>query len=103
MPDKLSEGLFKPVAFPSNLMLPQSHVRFEIPIDELDTPPILIQPHHLSRRHIRQIGHQEFCVTRADVTPGFAQHQGHFSNVAKTQAFGIHPNGRKPKRSAAQA
>jgi hypothetical protein len=73
------------------LMLAQSEVRFQIPIDELDTPPILIQPYHLSRRHIWQIGHQELGLPWADVTPGFAQHQGQFSNIAKTEAFGIDP------------
>lgn len=75
------------------LMLAQAQVRFQISIDQLDMPPELVQPYDLPRRHIRQIGYQEFCVARADVTPGFAQHQGHFSNVAKTQTFGINPIG----------
>ena len=87
------KGLFMPFQVATHLMLAQAEVRFQISIDELDTPAELVQPHDLPRRHIRQIGHQELCVSRADVTPGFAQHQGHFSNVAKTQAFGINPIG----------
>ena len=88
-----AKGLFKPIHVTSHLMLSQPQIRFQISIDELDTPAILVQPYHLSRSHIRQIGHQEFCVARADVTPGFTQHQGHVSNVAKTEAFGIDPIG----------
>jgi len=87
------EGFFMPLQVAAHLMLAQSEIRFQAPIDDLDTPPELIQPNHLSRRHIWQIGHPEFCVARADVTPGFTQHQGHFSNVAKTKAFSIDPIG----------
>jgi len=75
------------------LMLTQAQVRFQVPIDEFDTPSELVQPHHLSCRYLWQIGHQEFRVARADVTPGFAQHQGDLSNVAQTKGFGIDPIG----------
>ena len=86
-----AKRLFKWVAITSNLMLAQSQVRFQISIDELYIPAILVQPYHLSCGHIRQIGQQELCVARADVPPGFAEHQAHVSNVAQTQVFGIDP------------
>jgi len=76
-----------PTQVTPHLMLAQPEVRFEIPIDEFDTPTILVPPPHLSRRHIRQMGHPEVGVSRSDVTPGFAHHQGHFSNIAKTEAW----------------
>jgi hypothetical protein len=81
------------------VMLTQAQVRFQVPIHEFDTPPELVQPDHLSRRYIWQIGHQEFRVTRADVTPGFAQHQGDVSNVAQTKVFGIDPIGLTASRA----
>ncbi len=80
---RYAKGLFHLISVPPHLVLAQSEVRFQIPIDELHTPPVLVDAHHLSRRRIGQIGHQEFGMLRAHVTPGFAQHQGDISNVVK--------------------
>ena len=78
-----AKGLFHLISVPPHLVLAQAEVRFQVPIDELHTPPVLVDSYHLSGGRIRQIGHQEFGMFRAHVTPGFAQHQGDISNVVE--------------------
>ena len=76
-----AKGLFHLISVPPHLVLAQAEVRFQIPIDELRTPPVLVNSYDLSGGRIWQIGHQEFGMLRAHVTPFFAQHQGDVSNV----------------------
>src|ERR671912_2057715 len=78
---------------PSDLMLAQSQARFEFPIDELNRPTLLVHAHHLSRGQLRQIGHQDFCVPGAHVTPFFTQYHGDVTDMTQPQALAINPKG----------
>src|SRR5918993_5375255 len=77
----------------ADLMLAQSQARFEFPIDELNRPTLLVNAHHLSRGQLRQIGHQDFGVLRAHVTPFFTQYHGDVTDMTQTQALAINPKG----------
>jgi hypothetical protein len=43
----------------------------------------------LSRGQLRQMGHQDFGVLRAHVTPSFTQDHGDVTDMTQTQAFAI--------------
>src|ERR671913_981822 len=77
----------------ADLMLAQSQARFEFPIDEFNRPTLLVNAHHLSRGQLRQIGHQDFGVLRAHVTPFFTQYHGDVTDMTQTQALAINPKG----------
>ena len=72
---------------------PQSQVSLEFPIDLLYGPSALIGTYHLSRDPLVQIGHQDFRMFRADVSPSFTQHHRDVADVPQTQACAIHPEG----------
>ena len=93
-----AHGFLTPVLIPTDLVLAQSQPRFELPVDQLDRPTLLVDAYHLARRQFGQIGHQEFGVVGAHVPPFFAQYQGDITHMTQTQARVI-----CPKSSAAFA
>jgi hypothetical protein len=70
--DRNAHGFLTAVRIPTHLVLTQSQPRFQLPVQQLDRPAFLVPTHHLSRRQFGQIGHQEFRVVGAGVTPFFA-------------------------------
>ena len=74
---------------PTDLMLAQPQARFEFPIDAFDGPTLLVNAYHLSRRQLRQIGHQYLAMLGAHVTPFFTQYYGDVTDMTQTQALAI--------------
>ena len=77
----------------AHLVCTQSQVSLEFPIDLLHGPSALVGTDHLSRNPFVQIGHQDFGMFRADVTPSFTQHHSDVTDVPQAQACAIHPEG----------
>ena len=67
-----ANGFLAAVLVPTDLVLAQAQARFEFPVHQLYSPALLVDAHDLSRRQFGQIGHQEFGVVGAYVTPSFA-------------------------------
>ena len=88
-----AERLLDTLLICTDLVLPQPEVCLQFPIDLLHGPPSLIGTHHLSRRPLVQIGHQDFRMVWADVSPFFTQHHGDVADVPQTQAFAKNPEG----------
>ena len=88
-----ANGLLTAVCGPTDLVLAQAQTRFQLPGHELERPAFLVYAHDLSRRQCGQIGHQEFCVMGADVSPFFTQYQGDIPDMTQTQARVIGPKG----------
>src|SRR5215475_11100543 len=77
---------------PKGETTPFCHLR----LDYLDRPAFLVDAHDLARGQLGQIGHQEFRVVGAGVTPFFTQYHGDLPDMTQTQA-----RVRCPKGSAA--
>ena len=60
-------GICAPLLVSSDLLVAQSQPRCACPIYEFDGPVFLVDAHHLSRGQLRQIGHQNFGLLRAQV------------------------------------
>src|SRR5215471_18196362 len=88
-----TKGFLDPSLLPTHLVCAQSQVSLEFPIDLLYGPPALICTYHLSRDPLVQIGHQDFRMFRADVSPFFTQHHSDVADVPQAQACTIHPEG----------
>jgi hypothetical protein len=80
----------------TDLVHVQAKVRLQFPGDLLYGPPALIGTHDLSRGPLVQIGHQDFGMFRATVTPFFTQHHDDVADVAQTQTFAVYPEGLTP-------
>src|SRR5215510_5116040 len=90
---RYTKGLLDPSLFPTDLMCTQSQVSLEFPIDVLHGPSSLVCTDHLSRDPLVEIGHQNFRMLRAQVTPSFTQDHRDVADVPQTQACAIHPEG----------
>src|SRR5918995_566392 len=86
-----AKGFLDPALLSAHLVFPQSQVRLEVPSDLLHWPPTLIRTHHLSRRPLGEIGHEDFRMFRADVPPFFTQDHRDITNMPQTQAFAVYP------------
>src|SRR5689334_4087707 len=69
----------------TDLVLTQAQVGLEFPIDLLYGPSALVCTYHLSRNPFVQIGHQDFRLLRAEVTPSFTQDHSDVADVPQTQ------------------
>src|SRR5215471_1222617 len=88
-----AKGFLDPSLLPTYLVCPQAQVRLEFSIDLLHWPPSLIRAHHLSPRPLVQIGHQDFRMLWAQVTPSFTQDHSDVTDVSQTETCAIHPEG----------
>src|SRR2546426_6197666 len=88
-----AKGLLDPSLFPTDLVLAQPEVGLQLAIDLFYWPPSLICTYHLSRDPLVQIGHQDFRMFRAQVTPSFTQNHRDVTDVPQTQAFAKNPEG----------
>src|SRR5215216_3351622 len=88
-----AKGLLDPSLFPTDLVLAQPEVCLQLAIDLFYRPPSLVRTYHLSRDPLVQIGHQDFRLLRAQVSPSFTQHHSDVADVPQTQACAIHPEG----------
>ena len=88
-----AKGFLNPSLLPTHLVCPQSQVRLEFPIDLLHGPSALVGTDHLSRDPLVQIGHEDFRLLLAQVTPSFTQNHRDITDVPQTQACAIHPEG----------
>src|SRR5712692_3712167 len=88
-----AKGLLNPSLVLPDLVLAQPEVRLQLAIDLFHWPPSLIRTHHLSRDPLVQIGHQDFRLFWAEVTPFFPQYHGDVADVPQTQACALHPEG----------
>src|SRR5215217_1370889 len=88
-----ADRFLTPVLVPTDLMLAKPQPRLEFPMYQLDRPTLLVDAYHLSRCQLGQIGHQEFRVVGADVTPFFTQYHGDIPDMTQTQARVIRPKG----------
>ena len=68
-----AHGFLTAVCVPADLVLAQPQARFQFPVHQLDRPAFLVDAHDLARCQFGQIGHQEFRVVGAEVTPFFTQ------------------------------
>ena len=78
---------------PLTLVLTQPEVRLQLTVDLFHRPSALVGTDDLSRDPLVQIGHQDFRMFRADVTPSFTQDHSDVTDVPQTQACTIHPEG----------
>src|SRR5918999_789209 len=88
-----AERLLDALLLSTDLVLSQPQVRLQLPIDLLHGPPSLIRRHHLSRGPLVQIGHQDFRMLRADVSPFLTEHHSDVADMPQTQAFAKSPKG----------
>src|SRR5437588_3617098 len=88
-----AKGLLNPSLVLTDLVLAQPKVRLQLAVDLFHWPPSLICRHYLSRDPLVQIGHQDFRMVWAEVTPFFTQHHGDVADVSQTQACARHPEG----------
>src|SRR5437588_1197425 len=72
--DRNAKGAFDTSFLCTDLVSAQPKVRLELAVDLLHRPPSLVRTHYLSRDPLVQIGHQDFRMFWADVTPFFTQH-----------------------------
>src|SRR4029434_412523 len=91
--DRHAKGLLDASLFPADLVYTQSPVGLEFSIDLLHGPSALVGTDHLSRNPFVQIGHQDFGIFWADVTPSFTQHHSDVTDVPQAQACARHPEG----------
>ena len=90
--DRNAKRLLDASLFPADLVCTQSQVGLEFPIDLLYGPSALIGTDHLSRNPFVQIGHQDFCMFWAGVTPSFTQYHGDVTDVPQAQACAKYPD-----------
>ena len=86
-----TDRFLAPILVPTDLVLVQPQPGFKFPGHQLDRPAFLVRAHHLARRQLGQIGHQDFRLLGAHVPPLFAQHHGDFTDMTQTQAGVIRP------------
>ena len=91
--DCYTQGVLDASFLSTYLVCPQSQVGLEFPIDLLHGPSALVGTDHLSRDPLVEIGHQDFGMFGADVTPSFTQHPGDVPDVPQAQAGALHPKG----------
>src|SRR3954471_9515006 len=90
---RYAKGVRDAPFFRTDLVFTQPEVRLQLSIDLLYGPPSLIGTHDLSRRPLVQIGHQDFGMCQADVSPFFTQYHCDVTDVSQTEAVAIHPEG----------
>jgi hypothetical protein len=93
MPAQLRQRISQSSLLPTHLVCPQSQVSLKFPMDLLHGPPALVCTDHLSRDPLVQIGHQDFCLFRAQVPPSFTQKHRDVTDVRQAQACARHPEG----------
>src|SRR5687767_9871576 len=81
-----TKGLLDPSLLSTDLVFTQAKVGLEFPIDLLHGPSALVCTDHLSRNPLVQIGHQDFGMFWAEVTPFFTQYHSDVADVPQTQA-----------------
>ena len=86
-----AHGFLTAVRIPTDLVLAQPQTRFQLPIYELDGPTFLVDAHDLARRQLGQIGHEDFGMLRAHVSPFFTQDHRDVAHMTQTQAGAIRP------------
>src|ERR671935_1201071 len=84
--DRYTKGVLDSSCLSTYLVCPQSQVSLEFPIDVLHGPSALVGPDHLSRDPLVQLGHQDFRLLGAKVTPFVTQDHGDVADVAQSQA-----------------
>ena len=80
--DSNAKGLLDPPLFPTDLVLTQPEVRLQLAVDLFHRPSSVVGTDYLSRDPLVQIGHQDFRLFRAQVTPSFTQHHGDVADVS---------------------
>src|SRR5712691_143910 len=65
-------GLLDAALLLTNVVLVQSEVHLQLALELLHWPSSLRYTHHLSRRPLVPIGHEDFRMVQADVTPFFS-------------------------------
>ena len=88
-----AKRLFDPIFLSGDLMLSQPQPRLYFVDEKFHRPPPVIDANHLPGRHLGQIGHDEFGLFRAHVTPFFAEHHHDVTDMIQRQAFAIDPEG----------
>ena len=96
MPARLCQRISQSAPPPTHLVGTRSQVGLEFPIDLLHGPSALVCTDHLSRDPLVQIGHEDFVLFRARVSPSFAQNHRDVTDVPQTQACAIDPEGFTP-------
>src|SRR5919201_2908851 len=85
-PHRDAKGFLAPSLFPTDLVLAQPEVRLQLPVDLLHRPSALVGTDHLSRDPLGEIGHEDFRMLGADVTPSVTQDHWDVPEVPQTQA-----------------
>ena len=75
------KGLLDPSLLPTDLVLAQPEVGLQLAVDLFHGPSALVCTHHLSRDPLVEIGHQDFRLLWADVTPSFTQDHSDVTDV----------------------
>jgi hypothetical protein len=68
-----TKGLLYASLLRTDLVLAQPEVRLQLAVDLFHWPPSLVRTYHLSRNPLVQIGHQDFRLFGAEVTPSLTQ------------------------------
>src|SRR4029450_3628468 len=87
------KGLLDASLLRTDLVLAQPQIRLQLAVDLFHGPPSLVRTYHLSRNPLVQIGHQDFRLSGAEVSPSLTQNHGDVTDVPQTQARAIHPEG----------
>ena len=88
-----ADGFFDALLLAGDLMLAQPQGTFEFPHQQFDGPPSLIDEQDLSGGQLGQIGHDEFSVFRAEVTPFLTENHRGVSDMTQRQVLSIGPEG----------
>jgi len=88
-----AHGFLTASLVPPDLVLAQAQARFQLPVQALDGPTLLVEAHDLARRQLGQIGHQDFGLFGAQVSPSFAQDHSDFPDMTQTQTRMKRPKG----------
>ena len=91
-------GFLAAILVPTDLMRAQAQSRLAFPMHHLHGPALLVDTHDWARRQRGQIGHQDFRLFGAQVSPSFTPYHSDITHMTQTQ-----PSVRRPKGPAASA
>ena len=91
-------GFLAAILVPTDLMGAEAQSRLAFPMQHLHGPALLVDTHDWARRQRGQIGHQDFRLFEAQVSPSFTPYHSDITHMTQPQA-----SVRRPKGPAASA
>jgi hypothetical protein len=91
--DRYPTGVLAPSRLPTHLGCAPAQVGRAFPLAWFHRPPSWARPHHLSRRPLVPLGHQDLRLFRADIAPFFPPPHRDVAAGPQTEAGALHPAG----------